>query len=67
VAVESAIDQPTDSAESRSRVSILIIKFNKNLLVRRGALERWYDFSNKSEETALREWCVENGIEISDT
>src|SRR6201984_2202928 len=26
----------------------------KDLLVRRGALERWYDFSNKSEETALR-------------
>src|SRR5215470_3352625 len=34
----------------------------KGLLVRRGALERWYDFSNKSEETALREWCAENGI-----
>src|SRR5438067_9340534 len=31
----------------------------KELLVRRGALERWYDFSNKSEEMALREWCAE--------
>ena len=39
----------------------------KELLVRRGALERWYDFSNKSEETALREWCAENGIELSAT
>ena len=39
----------------------------KELLVRRGALERWYDFSNKSEEMALREWCAENGIEISET
>ena len=39
----------------------------KELLVRRGALERWYDFSNKSEETALREWCAENGIETSET
>ena len=39
----------------------------KDLLVRRGALERWYDFSNKSEETALREWCAENGIELRDT
>jgi hypothetical protein len=38
----------------------------KELLVRRGALERWYDFSNKSEETALREWCAENGIELSE-
>ena len=35
----------------------------KDLLVRRGALERWYDFSNKAEEAALREWCAENGID----
>src|SRR5215471_16203603 len=39
----------------------------KDLLVRRGALERWFDFSSKSEETALQEWCAENGIELSDT
>jgi hypothetical protein len=26
-----------------------------------------YDFSNKAEETALREWCAENGIEPSET
>src|SRR3984893_14915622 len=26
----------------------------KDLLVRRGALERWYDFSNKAEEAVLR-------------
>jgi hypothetical protein len=37
------------------------------LLVRRGALERWYVFANKSEEAALREWCAENGIETSET
>jgi hypothetical protein len=37
----------------------------KDLLVRRGALERWYDFSNKAEEAALREWCAENGIDLS--
>jgi hypothetical protein len=37
----------------------------KDLLVRRAALERWYAFSNKSEEAALREWCAENGIETS--
>jgi hypothetical protein len=38
----------------------------KNLLVQRGALDRWYDFSNRAEETALREWCEDNGIEPSD-
>ena len=37
----------------------------KELLVQRGALERWYDFSNKAEEAALRKWCAENGIELS--
>ena len=35
----------------------------KDLLLRRGALERWYDFSNKAEEAALREWCAANGID----
>ncbi|HYZ41154.1 MAG TPA: hypothetical protein VE687_11100 [Stellaceae bacterium] len=38
----------------------------KDLLVRRGALERWHDFANKAEEDALREWCADNGIELSD-
>jgi hypothetical protein len=38
----------------------------KDLLVRRGALERWYDFSSQSEATALRQWCAENGIELSE-
>jgi len=37
------------------------------LLVRRGALDLWYDFSNKAEEAALREWCAENGIDLSGT
>src|SRR5246500_6014724 len=39
----------------------------RELLVRRGALERGYDFSNKSEQTALREGGAENGIELSET
>jgi len=38
----------------------------KDLLLRAGRpSKRWYDFSNKSEEAALREWCAENGIELS--
>src|SRR6516225_5823007 len=39
----------------------------KELLVRRDALERWYDFSNKSEAAALPEWCGERGIDLSGT
>jgi hypothetical protein len=40
---------------------------DKDLLVRRGVLEGWYDFSRRSEEAALREWCAENGIDNSGT
>jgi hypothetical protein len=38
----------------------------KDLLERKGALQEWYDFENKAQEKALREWCDENSIEISD-
>jgi hypothetical protein len=38
----------------------------KDLLVRKGALKEWYDFESKAQETALREWCEENSIEITD-
>lgn len=37
----------------------------KDFLGRRGALEQWYDFSNKAEEAALREWCAVNGIDAA--
>ncbi|MEH2611716.1 hypothetical protein [Bradyrhizobium sp. AZCC 1693] len=36
----------------------------KDLLQRRKALDRWYDFENKATEAALREWCEINGITI---
>jgi hypothetical protein len=38
----------------------------KDLLVRRGAVEQWYDFKAKAEERALREWCELSSIEVSD-
>jgi len=36
------------------------------LLIRRNALERWYDFESKATENALREWCALNSIELAD-
>ena len=39
----------------------------KDLLVRRGVLDLWYDFSDKAEEAALRQWCAEKGIDLSGT
>jgi hypothetical protein len=39
----------------------------KELLARRGTLDRWYDFSNRAEEATLRKWCAENGIDLKGT
>jgi hypothetical protein len=36
----------------------------KDLLESEGLLETWYKFEAEASETALREWCAENGIEI---
>jgi hypothetical protein len=37
----------------------------KDLLVRRGTLDQWYEFESKAEESALRRWCDLNSIEVS--
>ena len=37
----------------------------RSLLIRRSALERWYDFESKATEQALREWCEFNSIEVT--
>ena len=36
----------------------------KDLLQRKNALDRWYDFEAKATEAALREWCDLNEITI---
>jgi hypothetical protein len=36
----------------------------RDLLLRRNALNRWYDFEAKATEAALREWCEAHGITI---
>ena len=38
----------------------------KALLQRNRALDRWDEFSSQAEQSALREWCEINGIEVSD-
>lgn len=38
----------------------------KALLTRRHALDRWYEFEAKATDRALREWCKDNSIEVSD-
>ncbi|MEN3112004.1 hypothetical protein ACFONG_19380 [Uliginosibacterium paludis] len=36
----------------------------KELLERKGLLNQWYEFERASIESALRQWCQENGFEI---
>jgi hypothetical protein len=39
----------------------------KELLEREGVLERWYSFETDAVESALRQWCAENGLELVET
>ena len=38
----------------------------KDLLERKGVLEDWYEYENKRQNEALKEWCRENNIEIKE-
>jgi len=38
----------------------------KDLLDQRGMLEKWYDYENSREQSALRKWCEENGLKLDD-
>jgi len=39
----------------------------KELLASKDLLDEWYAFENEREESALKEWCADNGIEVVDT
>jgi hypothetical protein len=38
----------------------------KDMLVHRRALDKWHKHEAEMEEKALRQWCVDNSIEISE-
>jgi len=38
----------------------------KELLDSKGLLERWYDYENQNTKEALRQWCADNGIELTE-
>jgi hypothetical protein len=38
----------------------------KGFLEDRGLLEQWYDYEAKAQTKALRRWCKDNDIEVSD-
>jgi hypothetical protein len=39
----------------------------KDLVEQRGLLATWYDYENHAAEHALREWCIDNGISLSES
>jgi hypothetical protein len=36
----------------------------KDLLARRGMLDKWYGYEDDATQQALRRWCEENGIQL---
>jgi hypothetical protein len=38
----------------------------KDLLEHRRMVDRWHEFENEAQESALREWCARHSIEIVD-
>ncbi len=38
----------------------------KNFLANRSLLDQWYQFENEKTEKALRQWCAEVGIKLTD-
>lgn len=37
----------------------------KELLESKGLLQKWYDFEQNTQSTALRQWCKDNDIELT--
>ena len=37
----------------------------KDFLESKGLMQSWYDFERRREEQVIRQWCEENGIELS--
>ena len=37
----------------------------KDLLERKGLLDEWYKYEDERQKAALKEWCMENNIEIT--
>ena len=36
----------------------------KSLLERNGQLQAWFDYEKTAKESRLRQWCIDNGIEL---
>jgi hypothetical protein len=45
----------------------LIYARYKELFDSKDLLEKWYDYESQCTKEALRQWCADNGIELTDT
>lgn len=61
--VAQALPARYDQAEGFFRRQGAYARF-KDLLEREGVLERWYAFEADAVESALKQWCAENGLEL---
>ena len=64
--VEQALPARYDQVEGFFRRQGAYARF-KDLLEREGVLEGWYSFEAAAVESALRQWCAENGLELVHT
>ena len=37
----------------------------KDFLESKGLLQTWYDYENAAQKKALRQWCEDNGVEVT--
>jgi hypothetical protein len=63
--VEDRIPNEYDQVRAMFQRSGAYRRF-KDFLDDKDLLEAWYEFEGQSQEKALREWCRENDIELSD-
>jgi hypothetical protein len=61
--VEETLPDDYDTAVGYFRSRGAYSRF-KGLLDARGVTAQWYDFESKAVESALRQWCEENDIQV---
>jgi hypothetical protein len=61
--VAQALPACYDQAEGFFRRQGAYARF-KDLLDREDVLERWFAFEADAVESALKQWCAENGLEL---
>ena len=62
--VEQHLPGDLDDVANMFRRKGAYARFN-DLLERRGVLDKWHKIKDQQSDSALRQWCTDNGIEIT--